>query len=301
MHAARHDHPHRHIDAAFAAGVALNLIFVAVEGTFGVIGHSLALLADAGHNLSDVFSLALAWMAAWIARRAPTARRTYGFGRGTILASLVNAMLLLIAVGGIVWEALMRLADPRPPDGYTMAIVAAVGILVNGGTALMLLRGSRADLNVRSAYFHMAADAAVSAGVVAAGLLLARTGWRWIDPVASMAIALAIALSSVALLKESLDLALDAVPPAVDRDAVRAFLLGQAGVAGIHDLHIWSLSTTSVALTAHLVMPAGVRGDEFLHGLSARLHEHFGIDHVTLQIEQGDGNSPCRLAPEQVI
>jgi len=302
-----HAHAHGHrpalvgLDAAFGVGLALNLIFVVVEGSFGIAGHSLALLADAGHNLGDVFSLALAWMAAWVSRRAPTARRTYGFGRGTILASLVNALLLLIAVGGIVWEAVIRLSDPRPPDGYTMAVVAAIGIAVNGGTALMLLSGSRSDLNVRSAYLHMAADAVVSAGVVAAGLALVWTGWRWIDPVASIAIALAIAVSSISILKESLDLALDAVPQAVDRDAVRTYLLEQPGVESLHDLHIWSLSTTSVALTAHMVMPGRAPGDEFLHRLSTALQERFGIDHVTVQIEHGDGTAPCRLAPEEVI
>ena len=289
------------LDTAFAAGLALNLIFVVVEALFGITSHSLALLADAGHNLSDVFSLGLAWVAAWIGRRAPTSRRTYGFGRGTILASLVNAVLLLIAVGAIVWEAVIRLGDPRPPDGYTMAAVAGIGILINGGTALMLLSGSRADLNVRSAYLHMAADAVISAGVVVAGVLLVWTGWRWIDPLTSVAIAVAIAYASFTLLKESLDLAMDAVPQAVDRDAVRAFLTAQPGVESVHDLHIWSLSTTSVALTAHMVMPGTSSGDEFLHRLSAALQERFGIDHVTLQIERGDGSDPCRLAPEEVI
>jgi cobalt-zinc-cadmium efflux system protein len=279
----------------------LNLVFVVVEGVFGVLSHSLALLADAGHNLSDVFSLALAWLAAWISRRPPTARRTYGFGRGTILASLVNAIVLLIAVGAIAWEAIIRFAEPRPLNGYTMAVVAAIGIVVNGGTALMLLSGSRGDLNVRSAYLHMAADAAISAGVVAAGCLLAWTAWWWIDPAVSIAIALAIAFASIVLLKESLNLAMDAVPGDVDRNAVRAFLLEQPGVGSVHDLHIWCLSTTSVALTVHMVIPSGPTDDEFLHKLSGALHQRFGIDHVTIQIERGDGAAPCKLAPEEVI
>lgn len=304
-HAHAHAHGHSHaigaLDFAFGIGVVLNSAFVIVEGVAGFITHSLALLADAGHNLSDVFSLGLAWVAAWLCRRPPTARRTYGFGRGTILASLVNALLLLIAVGAIGLEAVMRLYQPAPVNGYAVAIVAAIGIAVNGGTALMLMSGSRKDMNVRGAFLHMATDAAISAGVVIAGCILAVTQWWWIDPGVSLVLAAAIAFATVALMRESLNLALDAVPRPIDRDAVREFLLGQAGVSSVHDLHIWPLSTTSIALTAHLVVPQGAVGDDFLHRTSAALQERYGIDHVTIQIERGDGGDPCRLAPDEVV
>jgi cobalt-zinc-cadmium efflux system protein len=304
---ALHHHGHAHtrtiasLNVVFATAVTLNLIFVVVEGASGFITHSLALLADAGHNLGDVFSLVLAWMASWFARRGPTARRTYGFGRGTILASLVNAIVLLIAVGAIGLEAVQRLADPAPINGYAMAIVAAVGIVVNGSTALMLLSGSRRDINLRAAFLHMAADTAVSVGVVAAGCLLAWTGWLWLDPAVSLIVALVIAFSTLALLKESLNLAMDAVPRAIDHDQVRSFLLSHAGVASVHDLHIWPLSTTSIALTVHLVMPVAAVDDDFLLRLSDGLQHRYGIDHATIQVERGDGAAPCRLAPEEVI
>jgi cobalt-zinc-cadmium efflux system protein len=305
-----HDHGHGHshapanFDRAFAVGAGLNLLFVAAEAAAGLFTHSLALLADAGHNLSDVLGLFLAWGAAVMARRAPTARRTYGLRKATILASLGNAALLLVAVGAIAWEAVRRLADPEPVQAGPVIVVAVIGVVINTATALMFMRGQKGDLNVRGAYLHMAADAAVSAGVVVAGLAMMWTGWLWLDPVVSLAIVVVIVAGTWSLLRDSLDLALDAAPRGLDTQAVRAWLERLPGVSEVHDLHIWAMSTTETALTAHLTRPrqteSPAEADDFLHDACAGLHDRFGIGHATLQIEHGDG-ADCRLAPAHVI
>lgn len=297
-HAAHHHGPASY-NRAFAIGVALNLGFVGVEAFYGIAAHSVALLADAGHNLSDVLGLLLAWAAAWMAKRQPTRRRTYGFGRSSILASLGNAIMLLVAVGAIAWEAIQRLGAPEPVAEGTVMAVAAIGIVINAATAAMFAAGAKDDLNIKGAFLHMAADAAVSLGVVVAAFLMQQTGWLWLDPVVSLVIVAVIALGTWGLLRDSIDLALDAVPTKVDRDAVQTFLESQAGVSAVHDLHIWPLSTTSVALTAHLVKPDATVDDEGLNHLAEELQARFGIDHATIQIERGDGE--CLLAPDHVI
>ena len=284
-----HNHDHSPIDynRAFALGVGLNTAFVVAESGFGVATGSLALLADAGHNLSDVLGLLLAWGANWLARQSPTRRRTYGWRRSSILAALLNAMLLLVAVGGISWEAVRRLLAPEPAPGPAVIWVAAVGIAVNTLTALLFLRGSQRDINIRGAFLHMAADAAVSLGVVIAGILMLRTGWAWLDPATSLVIAVVILLGTWGLFRESLDLALDAVPPGIDPQAVHEYLSGLPGVTAVHDLHIWALGTTETAFTAHLVVPDGADHDALLATLSRELHDRFGIEHATVQIERG--------------
>jgi cobalt-zinc-cadmium efflux system protein len=305
-----HDHGHGHHghahgpanhSRAFAIGVILNLGFVVVEAVYGVIGNSLALLADAGHNLSDVLSLILAWVAASLAKRQPTERHTYGLRRSTILASLANAALLLVAVGAIVWEAVQRLDKPQPVAETTVIVVALIGIAINGVTALMFMSGRKSDINIRGAFMHMAADAAVSLGVVLAGLLVMATGWLWLDPATSIAIAVVITVGTWSLLRDSLNLALDAVPPHVDRAAVEKFLAGRPGVTEVHDLHIWAISTTEVALTAHLVRPEAALDDAFLAEVAHELREKFGVQHATLQVEGGDPRFPCHLAPAEVV
>lgn len=299
-HAHSHGHgPPRH-DAAFALGIALNLGFVAVEAVCGVLANSLALLADAGHNLGDVLGLALAWVAAGLARRRPTHRRTYGFGRSSVLAALVNAMVLLVSVGAIGWESIWRLRHPEPVEGTLMIWVAAAGVLVNGATAALFHRGHH-DLNIRGAFLHMAADAGVSAGVVVSGVLIGLTGATWLDPVTGLAIVVVIAWGTWGLFTDSLNLALDAVPETIDRDEVEAWLGALPGVAEVHDLHIWALSTTETALTAHLIRPGAPADDAFLSRASAGLRERFAIGHATLQIECGDADHPCRLAPADVV
>lgn len=284
----------RQYDRAFAVGIALNVAFVAVEAVYGFAAGSLALLADAGHNLSDVLGLVLAWGAVWLARRAPSRRRTYGLGRGTILAALINASTLLIAVGAISVEAVRRLAHPEPVAGSTVMGVAALGIVVNAVTAALFRAGRKDDLNIRGAFLHMAADAAVSLGVVVGAALWTWQGWLWLDPALSLAIGVVIAVGTWDLFRDALNLALDAVPRTIDRAAVERFLADAPGIVEVHDLHIWPLSTTSVALTAHLVRPDGSPPDELLHWLEVELHRRFGIDHTTLQCEQGNGGPPCR-------
>lgn len=288
-----HHHGPASYNRAFAVGVALNLGFVGVEAFYGVMVNSLALLADAGHNLSDVAGLLMAWAAAWLTKRPVSKRRTYGLGRTTIMASLTNAVVLLIGIGGIAWEAIQRFGHPEPVAGQTVMWVAAVGIAINGATAAMFMAGRKGDLNIRGAFLHMAADAAVSLGVVVAAFIMSQTGWLWIDPAVSLAIVAVIAIGTWSLFQESLDLALDAVPAQIDREAVEAFLLKIPGVQAIHDLHIWPLSTTSVALTAHLVKPDATVDDDLLHHVGEDLYKTYGIDHATLQVERGDGE--CRL------
>lgn len=299
-----HDHAHDSFDPtqrAFAVGVTLNLIFVAVELFFGFQANSLALLADAGHNFSDVIGLLIAWGALLLAKRKPSARFTYGLRSSTIMAALANAMLLLVAVGGIVWEGVHRLFAPEQVSGSTIIWVALLGVLINVGTALMLQYGSKNDINVRGAFLHMVADAAVSLGVVVAGLGMLWLGWGWLDGAVSMLIAAVILWSTWGLFRESINLALHAVPVQIDVGSVRDYLAGLPGVAEVHDLHIWAMSTTEVALTAHLLMPAGHPGDIFLGDASDGLESRFHIHHVTLQIEIGSSAALCRLAPEDVV
>jgi len=302
-----HDHDHHHAhgrhtpasyDRAFAIGIALNLAYVAVEAAFGLVADSLALLADAGHNLSDVLGLALAWGAAWLARREPTPRRTYGLRRSSILAALANAMLLLVAIGAIAWEAVHRLQAPEPIATGIVFWVAAVGVLVNGGTALLFMRGRADDLNIRGAFLHMAADAGITVGVMAAALLIAGTGWLWLDPAVSLAIAGVILAGTWGLLRDSVDLALDAVPRGIDPGAVATYLAAQPGVTEVHDLHIWAMSTTETALTAHLVRPGGSPDDGLLACVRDELRARFAIQHATIQVETGD---PCPQAPAHVV
>ncbi|HSN20471.1 MAG TPA: cation diffusion facilitator family transporter [Usitatibacter sp.] len=300
---ARHGHHHAPLDPnrAFAIGVALNLGFVVAEVAFGIAADSLALLADAGHNFSDVLGLLFAWGAAALATRKPSSRFTYGLRGSTILAALANAMLLLLATGGIVWEAIGRLQEPAPVQSTTVIWVAAAGVAVNAATALMFVRGRKHDLNIRGAFLHMAADALVSVGVVVAGFVMLRTGWLWLDPAASLAIGLVILAGTWQLLRESVQLALHAVPEGVDPVAVRGHLAGLPGVAEIHDLHIWGMSTTETALTVHLVMPGGHPGDDFLCRVCDEMHDRFGIGHSTLQVETASGSAPCALAPDHVV
>jgi cobalt-zinc-cadmium efflux system protein len=299
-----HGHGHSHAPAsfgrAFAVGITLNLGFVVVEAVYGVIAGSMALVADAGHNLSDVLGLVIAWTASVLAARPPSARFTYGFKSSSILAALGNAAFLLVALGAILVETIRRLIEPEPVAGGPVMAVAAVGIVINTVTALMFMRGRKHDINIRGAYLHMAADAAVSAGVVVAGLLITLTGAQWIDPVTSLVIVGIIAAGTWGLLKDSLRMGLHAVPPGIDEQKVRHFLNSLSGVEAVHDLHIWPMSTTETALTAHLVMPGGHPGDSFLHQLAHELDHDFGIGHATVQVETIDGHE-CALLHDNVV
>jgi cobalt-zinc-cadmium efflux system protein len=287
-----HDHGHHRHPAdfgrAFAVGIALNLGFVVVEAVYGFLANSMALLADAGHNLADVLSLAAAWGGAMLAKRPPSRRFSYGLRASSILAALANSVILLIAVSFIAYHAVLRLISPDVVDGGTVTIVAAIGILINGATALMFARGRRTDINIRGAYLHMVADALVSAGVVIAGLMIAATGWLWIDPVTALIVALLILVAGADLLRDSLIMALAGVPPGIDPDEVETHLLALPGVARVHDLHIWPMSTTEFALTAHLVIPEGFPGDLFLADLAHSIEHRFRIGHSTFQVEVGD-------------
>ena len=282
-----HDHgsPPADFGNAFALGVLLNLGFVAIEAVYGFVSGSMALVADAGHNLSDVMSLLLAWAAGVAAKKPPTARFTWGFKSSTILAAMANAGLLLIAVGAILFETIRRLGDPPQVEGWTMIVVAGIGIVINGFTALLFAKGRKDDINIRGAFLHMAYDALVSVGVVVAGALILFTGKTWIDPVTSLLIVAVIAWGTWGLLKDSVKMGLLAVPDSIDEEKVRAHLAAQQGVAAVHDLHIWPMSTTETALTAHLVMPAGYPGDTFLRALAHELEHDFGIGHATVQVE----------------
>ncbi len=291
-----HLHTPSSYDRAFALGVLLNLGFVIVEAAAGWFADSLALLADAGHNMGDVLSLLIAWGGSYLAGREATARRTYGLRRSTILAALTNAIILLLAVGAISWEAVMRFSQPHEANGWVVISVAAVGFVINSLTALMFMRGRSADLNIRGAFLHMAADAAVSIGVVVAGVLILLTQWLWLDPLVSLMIVLVIAVSSWHLLRESLDLALDAVPASIDPDAIESYLAGLAEVSSVHHIHIWAMSTTEVALTAHLVKTDNSLDDAFLRRIHAELRDRFGIDHATLQLEAGVLDVECVVA-----
>lgn len=298
-----HDHNHDHAPAdfgrAFALGVGLNLGFVVVEAIFGVFAHSLALVADAGHNLSDVLGLVLAWVASILARRAPTARRTYGLRSSSMLAALLNAILLLVSVGGIAWEAIRRLHQPDLVEGRTIIWVSAIGIVVNLATALMFASGRKGDLNIRSAFVHMAADAAISAGVVVAGFAILLTGRPWIDPVVSLVIAAVIIWGTWGLLRDSVNLMLHGVPEGIEPVEVRKFLAQLPEVTDVHDLHIWAMSTTETALTAHLVRRVPTCDADFLEMACRQLRERFHIQHSTLQLEPT--NHVCELASEASV
>jgi cobalt-zinc-cadmium efflux system protein len=297
---AGHDAVARDFAPAFAWAAGLNVSYVVVEAAFGVLTGSLALLADAAHNLTDVAGLLLAWGAAALSRRLPTVRHTYGLGRASILTALVNSVVLMIAVGALAWEAIGRFWSPAEVPGETVLWVALLGIAINTGTALLFLRGRESDLNVEGAFLHMAADAAVSAGVVLSALVIIATGWLWVDPLAGLAVSAVIAWSAFGLLKAALHLSLDGVPHSIERRAVEEWLTNLPGVASVHDLHVWAMSTTATALTAHVVMPGGCPGDWFLGSVAGELEHRFGIGHATLQIERGDGGE-CRLAPGTVV
>jgi cobalt-zinc-cadmium efflux system protein len=302
-HAVGHSHAHARLNygRAFAIGIALNLVYVVAEAAAGLISGSLALLADAGHNLGDVLSLSLAWGAAVLSRRRPSGRFTYGLRSSSILAALANAIILLVVTGGIAWEALGRLSRPVSVAATIVIWVAATGILVNGVTALLFASGSRRDLNLKSVFLHMAADTLVTASVVAAGIAIALTGWLWLDPAVSLFVSAVIVFGTWGLMKSAIGLALDAVPEGVDAAAVRAHLLDIRGVTGLHDLHIWGMSTTETALTCHLVMPDGHPGDAMLNGIAEQLHHRFGIHHATIQIELADTEEACLLTPEHIV
>jgi cobalt-zinc-cadmium efflux system protein len=302
-HAYRHRYGHTHLayGRAFAIGIALNLLYVVGEAVAGILSGSLALLADAGHNLGDVLSLSLAWGAAVLSRHRPSDRFTYGLRSSSILAALANAIILLVVTGGIAWEALWRISHPAPVASTIMIWVAAIGILVNGVTALLFASGRPRDLNLRSVFLHMASDTFVTAAVVAAGIAIWLTGRLWLDPAVSLFVSAVIVIGTWGLVKSALSLALNAVPDGVNATDVRAHLSTLPGVAALHDLHIWGMSTTETALTCHLVMPGGHPGDAVLGRIADELHRRFGIAHTTIQIELADTDEVCVLTPEHVV
>lgn len=292
-----HNHSHSHAanyDRAFALGIVLNVLFVVVETIFGWQADSLALLSDAGHNLSDVLGLLVAYGGLYLSRLRPNQKHTYGLGRATILAALFNAMILLIAIGGIVWEAVGRFSHPVPIQGGIVMLVAAIGVGINGITAWLFMSGNKTDLNLRGAFLHMAADALVSLGVVIAGAMFIWTGWAWLDPAISLVIAVVILWSTWYLLRQALHLSLDGVPVSITLDKVKNYLTAQSNVIEIHDLHVWAMSTSEIALTVHLVMRDGHPGNEFLCRVAEELHDNFTIGHVTIQIELD--NQQCTLS-----
>ena len=304
-----HDHPHHHdhghdhaghshappdrMTTAFAIGMALNLLFVVIGVIAGLFAHSTALLADAAHNLGDVLGLGMAWGATALARRARTTRRTYGFRRTTILAALANGGLVLFAVGGVVWEAVQRVGQNRPVDGALVAVVAAIGVVINAGAAMLFAKGRTEDMNVRGAFLHLVADAAVSAGVVVSGLIVWQTGRMWIDPATSLVVSIVILFGTWKLVREALDLLLDAVPAHIDPGAVESYLAALPNVTGVHDLHIWSMSTTEVALTAHLVLPGETCTPTMLRETAGEIAHRFNIGHVTIQLEPAGQTEHC--------
>ncbi|PTN04469.1 cobalt-zinc-cadmium efflux system protein [Mangrovibacterium marinum] len=294
-----HSHGHSHATnksygKAFALGIGLNVIFIAVEIIYGLIANSSALLADAGHNASDVLGLVFAWTAMWLASIKPRGKYTYGLRKTTILVSILNALLLFGAVAVIGWDAIGKFKNPEPVAGSQVMIVAAIGVVINTLTTLLFMKGQKDDLNIKGAFLHMAADAGVSLGVVVAGLLINLTGKQWIDPVTSFLIIAVIVWGTWRLFTDSVDLALDAVPKHINLEKVREFLLAQKGVENIHDLHIWAMSTTKVALTAHLIIPEGIN-DNFIGDLQHELEHEFGINHTTLQIENKSIEEDCEI------
>lgn len=300
-HAAHHhsSHGHSHAPAdysrAFAIGLVLNLGFVGVEVFYGLVADSVALLADAGHNLSDVLGLVLAWGAAMLSKRQPSSRYTYGWRRSSILAAFLNALILMVVTGGIAWEAIQRFTHPVPVQGGIIIVVALIGIAINTITALLFMSGRKGDINIRAAFLHMVGDALVSLGVVLAGIGILLTDWQWLDPAFSLIISAVIVFNTWEVLTEAFNLSIDAVPQGIEQQAVRAYLTERPGVAQVHDLHIWGMSTTETALTAHLVMPEGYPGDEFLFQVRQDLQGHFGIHHTTLQIEVTEFGCTCPL------
>ena len=294
-HRHRHDHasvPDRR-DRAFATGMALNVAFVALGVAAGIVAHSTALLADAAHNLGDALGLGMAWGAAVLARRGPTARRTYGLRRTTILAGLTNALLILVAIGGVSWEAILRLGTPHPVGGGTVAVVAAIGVVINGVAALLFARGRERDVNVRGAFLHLVGDAAVSAGVVVAGVIVYATGWSWIDPVTSLVVSVVILVGTLGLLRDALGLLLDVVPAHIDPAAVERFLAGLPGVVAVHDLHIWPMSTTETALTVHLVVPWNTCDARLVGNATVEIARRFEIRHTTIQLDPAGEGDAC--------
>lgn len=304
--ASSHGHAHGHAHApprfgrAFAVGIALNLGFVGVEAGYGFVASSMALIADALHNLGDVLGLLVAWIATVLARRLPSQTHTYGLKRGTILAALFNAVLLLMAVGAIVLEAVQRFTQPAAVASVTVMVVAALGIVINGITARLFYAGRQHDINIRGAYLHMLYDALVSLGVLMAGATIWLTGWMWLDPAVSLVVAAVILIGTWGLLKGALGMSLDAVPSGIALVDVERFIHEQPGVTAVHDLHVWPMSTTETALTCHCVMPGGHPGDAFLVALANQLRERFGIHHATVQIEI-DADIPCALEPDNVV
>ena len=304
-----HDHSHAgHLHApanfnrAFIIGILLNSGFVVTEAVFGFFAHSLALLADAGHNLGDVVGLLMAWAASYLVKSAPTPRHTYGFRRSSILAALANAIILLAVTGALSWEAIRRLVHPEPVVGMTMIWVAAIGVAINGATALMFMAGRERDLNLKGAFLHMAADAAIALGVVIAGVVIHFTDWLWLDPVMTLVIGVLIAIGTWGLLRDSVNLSLDAVPAGIDSNAVEKYLGDLPGIAKVHDLHIWGMSTTETALTAHLVKPDGKLDDPLLDQIQHELHDRFGIEHMTVQLEcGGNADHSCSQEPKHVV
>jgi len=296
-----HDHSHevKNYNKAFSIGISLNIIFVIIEFTYGVMADSLALIADAGHNLSDVVGLALAWGAFYLAKKNPTLTRTYGLRKVTILASLISAVLLFVALGAIVWEALGRFSDPQPVDSMIVIIVAAIGVVINTVTALLFMEGQKDDLNIRGAYLHMAADAGVSLGVVIAGIAIMFTGWLWLDPVLSLIIAFVILISTWGLFRDSVNLSIDAVPNDVDVSSIKAYFLAIKDVKEIHALHVWAISTTENALTVHLVCACIPEDNTLLEEIEEHLHHEFSIEHSTIQIETNTEKYICSLNREE--
>jgi cobalt-zinc-cadmium efflux system protein len=303
-HHGGHDHSHAHtredFGAIFAIAAALNAGLVAIQIFYGIAAHSVALLADGAHNFGDVLGLMIAWAGHHLAKLNPTTRYTYGFRSASILAALLNGVILLVATGGIAWEAILRLFAPGEVAGLTVMVVAAGAIAINGLSAWLLMSGQKADLNIRGAFLHMLGDAAVSLGVVVAGGIILLTGWNWLDPTASIVISAVIIWGTWGLLREAINRSLSAVPSAIDPEKVAGYLRGLPGVEDIHDLHIWAMSTTETALTCHLVMPKGHPGDDFLRTLSHELHDRFKIAHPTLQIELSDADA-CKLASQHVV
>jgi cobalt-zinc-cadmium efflux system protein len=295
-----HAHTPKDFGPMFAVATALNVGLVAVQVFYGITAHSVALLADAGHNFGDALGLVIAWGAHVVARLNPTARYTYGFRSASILAALLNGVILLVATGGIAWEAIQRFFEPGEVSGFTVMVVASIGIVINGLSAWLLMAGQKGDLNIRGAFLHMVSDAAVSLGVVIAGGIIILTGWNWLDPTVSILISAVIVWGTWGLLREAVNHSLDAVPSEIDPKEVSTFLGGLPGVEEIHDLHVWAMSTTETALTCHLVMPKGHPGDKFLQKLCDQLHDKFEIAHPTIQIELADAGA-CKLAPEHVV
>lgn len=300
-----HVHTPSSFGTAFAIGMVLNTVYLGAEALWGVFSHSLALLADAGHNLSDVLALGTAWLAQHLSTKSPSARFTYGLRRSSILAALANAVILMLVTGAVAWESIERLFQPGPVAGKTVMIVAAIGVLINGGTAVLFASGQKNDINIRGAFLHMASDTLTSVAVVLAGWLVLLTGATWIDPAISIGISVVIVLATWSLLRDSLDMALDGVPRSVDRDGVETFLRTQPGVADLHDLHIWPISTTETALTVHLVraatLPAGQTETLLLQTTVEALRTRFGIVHPTVQIEAADYHPPCHLTDPHTV